>query len=63
MCSENNIKCCDICGILKKKRTYLQSRYRLTDIESKLMVTKGERRGGINEEFGINVHTLQYTRE
>ena len=25
------------------------------------MVTKGERRGGINEEFGINVYTLQYT--
>ena len=40
-----------ICGILKKlyKWTYLQKRNRLTDIENKLMVTKGERdRGGIN---------------
>ena len=27
---------------------YLQSRNSLTDIENKLMVTKGERRGGIN---------------
>ena len=41
---------------LKKwyKRTYLQNRNRLTDIESKLTVTKGERGGGINWEFGIN---------
>ena len=28
--------------------TYLQDRNRLTDIENKLMVTKGERWGGIN---------------
>ena len=36
-----------ICGILKKwyKWTYLQNRNRVTDVENKLMVTKGERRG------------------
>ena len=36
-----------ICGILKKwhKRTYLQNRHRLIDIESKHMVTKEERHG------------------
>ena len=37
----------------------VQNRNRLTDIENKLMVTKGERWwGGINEEFGINTYTL-----
>ena len=30
----------------KYKRTYLQNRNRLTDIENKLMVTKGEKGGG-----------------
>ena len=36
--------------ILKKryKRTYLQNRNRLTDIENKLTLTEGEREGGIN---------------
>ena len=36
-----------ICGILKKwyKWTYIQNRNRPTDIENKLMVTKGERQG------------------
>ncbi len=24
------------------------------------MITKGERRGGINEEFGINIYTPLY---
>ena len=35
---------------LKKwyKRTYLQNRNRLTDMENKLMVTKGESGGGMN---------------
>ena len=28
--------------------TYLQNRYRFTDIENKLVFTKGERGGGIN---------------
>ena len=33
----------------------LQNRNRLTDIENKLMVTKGERvGGGVNWEFGFN---------
>ena len=30
----------------------------LTDIENKLMVTKGGSGGGINQEFGINRYTL-----
>ena len=35
------------------------NRNRLTDIENKLMVTKGEMwRGGINQELGINIYTL-----
>ena len=32
----------------------LQNRNRLTGIENKLMVTKGERWGWINWEYGIN---------
>ena len=32
--------------ILKYKSTYLQNKNRLTDIENKLMVTKGKRQGG-----------------
>ena len=44
------------------KWTDLQNRNRLIDIENKLMVTKGERRGwgGINQEFGINKYTHYY---
>ena len=34
---------------------------RLTDIEDKLMVTKGER-GGINWEFGTNRYTQLYIK-
>ena len=37
------------------KWTYLQTRNRLTDIENKFMVTKGERE---EEEFEINRYTL-----
>ena len=33
---------------------------RLTDIENKPMVTKGEREEGINSEVGINVYTPLY---
>ena len=34
---------------------------RLTNIENKLMVTKGETwQGGINQELGMNTHTLLY---
>ena len=52
---------CDITymwNLRKWKWTYLQNRNRLTDIESKLMVTKGERGGG--DKFGIwdeQIHT------
>ena len=31
-----------------------------TDMENKLMVTKQERKGGINQEFGVNRYTLLY---
>ena len=33
-----------------------------TDIENKLMVTKGEGGGGINELFGISRYTLLYIK-
>ena len=36
------------------QQTYLQNRNRLTDIENRLMVAKGEReRNGIDGEFGL----------
>ena len=39
------------------------NRNRLTDIENKLMVTKGEREGGgINQEYGINRYKLLYIK-
>ena len=49
---------------LKKwyKWTYLQNRNRLTDIENKLMVTKGERWGGVNYKFRISRYTLLYIK-
>ena len=34
-----------------------------TDIDDKLMVNKGERGGGINQEFGINIYTLLYIKQ
>ena len=38
---------------------YLQNRNRLTDIKNKLLVTKGETwQGEINQELGVNIHTL-----
>ena len=51
----------------KKKKTnsitYLQNRSRLTDIENKLVVTKGERcEGEINQESGINRYILLYIK-
>ena len=33
------------------------------DTENKFMVTKGEKRGGINQEFGMNVDTLIYIKQ
>ena len=39
---------------------YLQNRNRLTDNKNKLPVAKREMWGrGINQEFGINIHTLR----
>ena len=46
------------------KWSCLQNRNRLTDIENKFMVTKGERAwGGINLEFGISRYKLFYKRD
>lgn len=45
---------------LKKwyKCIYLQNRNRVTDVENKFMVTKGERvRGGINWKIGTDIYT------
>ena len=40
------------------KRTYLQNRNKVTDIENKLMVTRGEKEGRINWEIGIDIYIL-----
>ena len=40
------------------RRSYLQSRNRDTDIESKCMDTKGEGGGVMNWEIGIDIYTL-----
>ena len=41
----------------------LQNRNRNTDVEDKLMVTKGERRwGGINWETEIDIYILLYIK-
>ena len=43
--------------------TYLQNRNRLTDLENKLMVTKGEGWGeGIDWGFGTDTYTLLYLK-
>ena len=42
-----------IYGYKKMKQTYLQTINRLTDIENKLMVTKGARREGEREKLGV----------
>ena len=40
-----------------------QNRNRLTDLENKLMVTRGEGLGGgIVREFGIDMYTLLYLK-
>ena len=43
----------------------IYNRNRFTDIENKLMVTKGERREweGINKKFEINTYTLLYIKQ
>ena len=40
-------------------RTYLQNRNRLTDMENRLVVARGE---GIVREFGIGMYTLLYLK-
>ena len=42
--------------------TSLQNRNRVTDVENKLTVTKGEKGGGINWEIGIDIFTLLYIK-
>ena len=56
---------CGICGILKKwyQLTYLRNRNRVTDVENKRTVTKGESEGGgINWETGVDIYTLLYIK-
>ena len=36
----------------------LLTKHRVTDVENKLIVTTGERGGGINSEIGIDIYTL-----
>ena len=45
------------------KRTYLQNRNRVADVENKLMVTKGEKGRGIGWEIGIDIYTLLYIKQ
>ena len=40
----------------------IQNRSRSIDTE-KFMITKRERNGGINQEFGINICTLLYIKQ
>ena len=54
-----------ICGIKKKwyKGTDSQNRNKLTDMENKLMVTKGDREGWEGNKLGIgdqHIHTIIY---
>ena len=49
---------------LKKKiQMNLYTRQKQTHRYKKLMITKGERRGGINQEFGINISKLLYIKQ
>ena len=38
------------------------NRNRVTDVKNKLIVTMGERKGGIHWEIGIDLFTLLYTK-
>ena len=53
-----------ICGLKNNwyKWTYLHNRNRVTALENKLMVTKGEN-GGINSETGIDIYKLLYIKD
>ena len=42
----------------KRVQMNLLGKHRVTDVENKLFVTKGERGGGINSETGIDIYTL-----
>ena len=42
--------------------THLQSRNRVTDVENKLMITKGGKGRGMNWEIGIDIDTLFYIK-
>ena len=42
---------------------FTKQRDRVTDVENKLMVTEGERPGGINWETGIDIYTLLYIKQ
>ena len=44
------------------KRTYLQNRDRVTDVENKFIVTKGWGREGINWETGTDIYILLYIK-
>ena len=44
------------------KWTYLQNRNRVTDVENKLMVSRGEWGGGTNWEIGIEIYTFLYIK-
>ena len=51
----------------KKKKngtngTYLQNENRVTNVEKKLTVTKGEIERGINWEIGIDIYTQLYIK-
>ena len=41
----------------------IQNRSWSIDTENKFMITKRERNGGINQEFGINIYTLLYMKQ
>ena len=52
-----------ICGIQKMMQMNLFTKQKQTHrIENKLMVTKGERGGVIDWEFGTNMYTLLYLK-
>ena len=49
----------------KKKGTNelnLQNRNRVTDVENKLIVTRGKGGVGINCKIGVDIHTLLYIK-
>jgi len=54
---------CGIWGGGEDTSELIQNRSRSIDTENKFMITKGERNGGINQEFGINICTLLYIKQ